>query len=919
MTIDLRLIVPAASAWLVSALVVAVPHAAAGFSLAAWTIAGVMTVLLATLVLSGSARRRGSLARLVRAVRIGWTGAALAIVSAALALTAVAIDAPRRSPAGLQAAVLSGDQVTLTVRIDSAARAISAGFDGGRRWMWEGTAESARIDSDETRLDVPVSVIAAMPTDRVRTIALGSVIDVTGGVRATDPGSATSFVVMAGDSARIRERPPWWTAWATPLRDGFARAATHLPGDGAALLPGLSIGDVTAVDSGLDEAMKSSALSHLTAVSGANCALVTGLVFLGCAVLGFGRRTRVVVALLALSGFVVLVMPGASVVRAAAMAVVVLIALARGRPIGGIPVLGLAVLLLLIHDPWVSRDYGFALSVLATAGLLTLSGPLSQIFERWMPRALAVVLAVPLAAQLACQPVLLMLAPSPPLYGVAANLLAEPAAPLGTAVGLLACLALPIAPHLGEALAWLAWLPAAWIAAIARWAVEAPASSLPWPEGAVGVALCIAATVAIGVLVFATTRRREPRTFPARVTTGLLGFTLIVGAGIYAGSLGGDRIGRELGIPDDWQIAACDVGQGDGLLVRDGGHVAMIDVGREPAPAAACLERLGVDRIELLVLTHYDADHVGGVSAVTGLTSSAIVGETARDSDEKTLGTLRAAGVRIGTGTAGMVGTLGALRWRILWPPAPTGGRSILTGNAGSVAIEFEGNGMRSVFLGDLGEEAQDSMLALDGIRAVDVVKLAHHGSADQSESLYQRLGAALALVSVGDENGYGHPTSKALDMLARAGTAIARTDRQGLILVSPGATPGTISVWSERQVTSHSSNGSPESGDDGGRPYAGSDGGDQWQHEPAARPTRARGGPRRRPFLNSPGTRCARRPWCSYREPRSFWQRGRSARCERFSKRKIRVSRSVTSRRTTTRQVSCSHSRAPPCSASRV
>jgi competence protein ComEC len=920
--IDLRLVVPAASVWLACGSVVAVPQAAPTLAIGAWVVSGIAAAVGVIVLLARPAdrvnRRKPSGGRIRRALRLGWTGSMLSLVAVALALTALSADLPRRTPDILEAAARQGDRVSLSIRVDSAPRAISSGFGGTDRWLWEGTAVAVSADAVRTPLDTPVTVIVALPVEEARQIALGASVEVAGAVRATEAGSSTSFIVMAGDELRVLDPPPAWLAWTSTLREGLSQAAARSPGDGGALLPGLSIGDVTAVGSSLDEAMKASALSHLTAVSGANCALVTGLVFFGCALLGFGRRVRVVAALIALAGFVVLVTPGASVVRAAAMAVVVLIAVARGRPASGVPVLGLAVLALLIRDPWLSRDYGFALSVLATAGLLVLAGPLARVLARWMPKALAMLIAIPLAAQVACQPVLLMLAPSLPLYGVIANLLAEPAAPIGTTLGLLACLVLPVMPVLGQALVWLAWLPAAWIAAIARWAAQAPATGLPWPDGPVGVALCVGAVVAITVVTMSVARRRPRGAGRRSPVLAFSGACLIAGAGVYAGSLGGGTIARNLAVPDDWQVAACDVGQGDAILVRDGAHVAMIDTGRDATLATSCLERLGIDRVELLVLTHYDADHVGGVAAVSDLAESVIVGETTREADEKTLHVLRAAGVSIVQGSAGMTGDLGALRWRILWPPTPVGGHSALGGNDGSITMEFDGKGIRSVLLGDLGEKSQESLLRLGETGPADVVKVAHHGSADQSERLYRQLGAAVGLVSVGAKNGYGHPTSKALGMLARSGTTIERTDEQGLILVSPGSVPDRMNVWSEHRASADDASPSVQSGDDGGRPYAGSDRGEQWPHEPAARPARARGAPRQPSSRNSPGTRSDPHPWCWSLERRVSSRTGRSARCETVSRRKIRAWRSVTSRRTTTRLGSCSRLRALPCSESR-
>ncbi len=813
----------------------------------------------------------------------------------------IAADAPRRAPTLLVGVAQERGTVIAEVRTDSSPNSIRAGFDGGARWMWKGTAIAISAGSKWLRSEVPVSVIATLSASEVRAVAFGAVIRVEGTVRKTDSGEATSFILTSVGRPSESAPPPVWFGWTGGLRSSLSSAAARTPGNGGDLLPGLSIGDVTAVSATLDAAMKSSSLSHLTAVSGANCALVTGIVFFCCAFVGLGRRSRIALSLFALIAFVVLVTPGASVVRAAVMAAVVLLALARGRPAHGLPVLALAVILLLGHDPWLSRDFGFALSVLATGGLLVLAAPLARALGRWMPRPLALMIAVPLAAQLACQPVLILLTPTLPLYGVAANLLAEPAAPAATVLGLLACIVLPLAPALGQALVWMAWVPSAWIAEVAETTSRLPAESLPWVGGPIGLLLCAGAVLAIGVVVLAKQGRGRG------VVVALSGLSLVAGFGVYVGGLGGNALGRSLGIPQDWQIAACDVGQGDALLLRDDGHVAMIDVGRRPEPAEACLQQLGIARLDLLILTHFDADHAGGVAAVAGRADTVIVGQVGRPSDERTIDVLRNGGARIVQGFAGQAGMLGGLAWRIVWPQTPPGGVPAISGNPGSVTVMVEGRGMRSLFLGDLGESAQDDLLATGAVTGVDVVKVAHHGSADQSEALYHRLRAEVGLVSVGADNGYGHPTPRALDILARSGTAVERTDGQGLILVAPGTAPGRLRVWSERPPESPvRGDGAVSETNDTPPPYAGSDRGGTWRHESAARRMRARGAPSPRRSRSSPGTRSGRRRWCWCRARKSFSPNARSVRCVTVSRAKTRAWRSATSPPTTARPENC-------------
>lgn len=874
MTVDLRLALPAAVGWVSALSLVFATDAAGVVAFGAWLLS--VGLCVAAVV---SSRWRAM-----------WRTAGLSLVTVALLATVIAVEAPARNPPALETAARVGDPAVLQVRLDSAPRPVTGGDGSRSRWRLVGTVVEVVDERRASAVDVPVVVFATTEAASVSGVGFGDTVTVRGRVRATEAGDRAAYLVSSAEAPTLLTEAPLWLSWTAGLRETFHDEAAKLPGEGGHLLPGLSIGDVSAVGPDLDVAMKTSSLSHVTAVSGSNCALVTGLAFVGAAALGAGRRRRAAIAVLALAAFVILVTPDSSVVRAAIMSTIVLCSLAGGRPSRGLPSLGLAVIVLLVLDPWKAVDYGFALSVLATGGLLLLAGPLAAALARWMPARLAMVVAIPLAAQLACQPVLILLDATLPLYGVAANILIEPAAPVATILGLAACLTLPFIPLVGGALIWLAWLPAEWIARVALAVQELPASRLPWIGGGAGAVIAALVLVLVCVRVASPIGRRSAW-ITIVATVGLVG-----GAGVYAGSLAGSGWGDRLALPAGWQIAACDVGQGDAVLVRDGDHHALVDVGRHPEPIAECLDRFGIRTLDLLVLTHFDADHSGGLAGVVGRVDRAIVGQPVKPGDEAALDSLRQGGAAVELGTADLAGELGGLAWNILWP---TGGRveELPTGNDGSVTVEFEGRGIRSIFLGDLGERSQEALLATGGVRPVDVVKVAHHGSADQSPRLYELLDARVGLISVGADNGYGHPTRTLLNILATCGTSALRTDRQGLLVVSPSGGTDGLTVWTER------------AGDDGGATYAGTDEGGTWRRgtrgaHVAERLRRAQVGRRRR-FPRSPGTASVRSPSFSSPALKAFSQTGPSGCSATSSKPKTRVWRSAISPPTTTRRVS--------------
>lgn len=731
-----RWAIPALAAWVATAVVIGFPDASLPVALAGWGGAALLALT--------------------------FPRAALAALALALCCTSIAIHDPARSPDSLQQAATAHSSVTA---VASATQTVPAG---------SGSFEATLDSVDGRSVAVPVLVFGRGPQQRV---AIGSHLELTGTLAAAEPGDDRAFLFFPTTSPRVIGEPPWFLAWADDLRSTFLATATALPGDGGDLLAGLAVGDTSAVGPRLDSAMKAASLTHLTAVSGANCAVVIGLVMLGGAAAGVPRGVRVAASGAVLVAFVVLVTPEPSVLRAAVMAGLVLAALGSGRPVQGIPVLTLAIVGLLVADPWLARSAGFVLSVLATAGLLLFAGPIAARLERWLPRWLALVVAVPLAAQLTCQPVLIVLNATIPTYGVVANILAEPAAPVATVVGLAACVALIVVPPVGQLLCAVAWLPSAWIAAVATFFARAPFAALPWPEGLPGVALAALASAAALLAL--------------RWRWAVIALALLVV--VYGGVVGGGRLGQVLARPADWEVAACDVGQGDAFVVRSSGRYLLVDAGPDPAPLAACLASLGIDRLDLAVLTHWDADHVGGVDAIAGRVDRVLVGPAGGDA-HRIIAELLAGGAIVEQASAGVAGTLGALDWWLVWPPARG---TPEPGNASSLTLRVDcaSGCLSAVFLGDLGEESQARLPALGH---VDVVKVSHHGSSDQSEALYRELGAAVGLIGVGADNGYGHPTQRLLEILARVGTVAERTDEHGLVLVS-GAGGADLTVWTER------------------------------------------------------------------------------------------------------------------------
>ena len=327
-----------------------------------------------------------------------------------------------------------------------------------------------------------------------------------------------------------------------------------------------------------------------------------------------------------------------------------------------------------------------------------------------------------------------------------------------------------------------------WIAAVATLVSGLPGARGVWPGGLGGVVLLVAIEAAVLVAVLGVGR-------PRRIARAA---SLVALVAYLAAAVGGAVVTR-ITRPADWQYAMCDVGQGDATLVRSGDAVALIDLGQDPAPLRVCLDDLGIGRIDLLVLTHFDLDHVGGADAVLGRADVVLAGPPGDAADERLLAAFAAHGARVASVDRGDRGVLGALAWEALWPSP----RGSTPGNEASVTLHWTCGTVEpclsSVMLGDLGAEAQARMAGAVSLGRVDVVKVAHHGSADQSAALYEQLDAAAGLIGVGAGNDYGHPTDDLLGVLAAAGTTVLRTDLDGLILIAPGRGPGEVEVWTAR------------------------------------------------------------------------------------------------------------------------
>jgi competence protein ComEC len=624
-------------------------------------------------------------------------------------------------------AVMSTDSHALTPRVigtqfaeqsySALVRVIEVN-DGEHRYRLR---SPARLISSDTQF------IEILPGQKIRIQAI---------VQPSKEGRVAALLINKG-SFVVLSRPSRWANSLDEIRDGL-RAASGT-GDSGALIPGMVLGDTSLQSATFKNEMRRSGLTHLVAVSGANFAIVSTFILYLMQFVFRKIPLRLGATAVFLVAFIALVRPSPSVLRAAAMAAVLLVAQGTHRGRDSLPALGFAIAAVAVADPWQVRDPGFALSVLATAGLLIAAPRLVEKFSSVMPTPLAIVIATPLAATLFCAPVIVAISGQLSLMSIVANVLAAPAVAPITIVGFVAALISPVLPSFSHLLLWCVKPLAAWVAWIAS--VVSDYSVITFATGAKGF------FIVLSVLALGYFFNRKV------VITALL---ILIALSWLLKFPGGD-----------WQIANCDVGQGDSMVVNLGSHRAIvIDTGPDPIAEDRCLHQLGIKTIELLILTHVHADHVGGVDGAL------------RD---RTVMAQWFGNIRAGT-HATFASDRGPVTVEVLWPQGQWADEQNDDPNNSSIAIVLRTPDYSLFAGGDMEPLTQAQIAPLVG--RVDIYKVCHHGSRFQDESFTRALSPTISVISVGAGNSYGHPAPQTIQSLTRLGSRVLRTDLDGAIAI---------------------------------------------------------------------------------------------------------------------------------------
>jgi competence protein ComEC len=649
---------------------------------------------------------------------------------------AVLLEPPRRRPYGARVATvrLLGERVLLR-----AARQV--------RWPSERVGSVLFVRGGLERLPDYESWLRGRGVHaQVRADTLGD----TGQVRGGPQGAVDE----------VRERAELALGRGLPSREG-------------ALLRGMALGDDAALPDDVRNEFRASGLSHLVAASGQNVMLLAALVLAGCVVLGLGLRVRLALLLAMIALYVPLAGAGASIQRAGTMGAAGVVAVLAGRPASRWYAFLLAATVTLALNPRALEDVGWQLSFAAVVAILVLATRLRDALgRRGLPRGLAEATALTAAATLGTAPLMAAHFGQTSLVSLPANVAAAPAVAPAMWLGMIAGVVGQVSAALAAPFSALAAFPVAYVMWVAHVASRVPGAQATFPTALVA-AVCLGAVVTIAV--------RRARPFALAAALPVVGFAVVLPR-TQAGAVGA--------VPPGLRITFLDVGQGDATLIQRHGAAILVDTGPPDGPILSRLRHAGVRRLDLLVVTHAQADHDGGAAAVLHALPVAAVLD-GRDGVRDVPGARMAnealrRRIRVVRPRARQVVRAGGVTIRVLWPQPATGPpQAEADPNQRAIVAEADADGIRTLLTAD----AESDVLGPLDLEAVDVLKVSHHGSADLGlASLLTRLHPRLAAIEVGRHNPYGHPAASTLRALAAAGAAVVRTDRDGSIRVQPAA-----------------------------------------------------------------------------------------------------------------------------------
>lgn len=559
----------------------------------------------------------------------------------------------------------------------------------------------------------------------------------------------------------------------------------------AALARGFVLGQDQEIPLQTEMEFRRSGLTHLLAVSGQNVVLLSVLAWPFLALMGLRLRERLLLTAGLIVIYVLVTGAGPSIQRAGVMGLAAIGAGLNGRPSLRLHALLLAAALTLAMNPFSASDPGWLLSFSATAGIMLWARPLADTFGPGRDRgplrgALVEAAAVTAAATLATAPVGAAIFGTVSLTALPANLLVAPAVAPAMWLGMLAAAIgqlsiLPVAP-----LNWLDARCLGFIEEIAHLFGSGESTMLeiePLAPVLVPVSWALIALAIKAVGVSSRRRRGQGLSQTPRRWLGLCAASaVLIASAVFALNLFPGQIAPESA--GQFTLCALDVGQGDSILLDPPGEgAALVDTGPPGSDVASMLRTRGVSHLTSLVITHDQSDHNGGTPTLLRSIPVASLFYTRLEPGLLDLASTSGTALRrISEGDEVRVG--GGLKLSVLWPPETLTEAGGGDPNGRSLVLLATWRHFTALLTADAESEATP---VEPGV--IDLLKVAHHGSVDQGlDGLLEHSVPKLALISVGEENTYGHPTPQTLSSLTSHQVTFLRTDRDGSVGAEVGA-----------------------------------------------------------------------------------------------------------------------------------
>jgi len=569
-----------------------------------------------------------------------------------------------------------------------------------------------------------------------------------------------------------------------------------LPQPEASLSAGILLGSRQSLPADLRSDMDATGTSHLVAVSGQNITILAAAVLAALSWL-IGRRSACWAALGAIVAYAAFVGAEPSVVRAAIMGAVFIFSIAFGRQNSGWVALLLAAALMTAHDPRVVHEVSFQLSFAAVLGLVTLSSPLHERLNLVLDRPPGLrdfpltrpamdVLVLSVASMAFTMPITAVNFHQVSVAAPVANLFVVPAFVAVAGASAVVALSGLLSADLADRLAWMAWLPAAYMVTAIGWFAGLPVASVrlqgfavPQAVAYYGVLACACAWMRRPVM-----RVPDPPATPAPARRGLsvaaLAVVLTLASAVTWMALTDTDSNR-------LSITVLDVGQGDAILIETpSGNRALIDGGPSESVLQAALGRrlpCYDRRIDLVALTHPQADHAGGLTAAldryeigivldNGVPPTSALVEHWREA-------LTASGVTTLAPHHGLKLDLGDGATLTVLSQASDPDQPPANLNDSSLVLRLTYGSFSMLLTGDLGPGGELAIRESGTTLRSTALKVSHHGSATSTSADFLDLvDSSVAVISVGNDNRFGHPAPDVLDRLADQ--AIYRTDQSG-------------------------------------------------------------------------------------------------------------------------------------------